>query len=260
MSFLQVHDLLVTGLTVDELRAAFDEQLSQYFPARTIVIPTAYNSKKYFLLGKVVNEGVFTLDRPLTIIEAVARAKGFETGTFDSGTAETADLGRAILVRGGKRVPLDFERLFRGGDLSQNIALEPGDYLYFPGATGQVIYVLGEVLTPGAAGAALDASVLTVISTRGGFTERAYQKRILIVRGSLQRPQAYVVDVAPMLAGRSPAFKLHPGDIVYVNARPWIKAEELLDIAIQSFIEAAITAWAGSNVGPFFTSPVAPQL
>jgi len=31
-------------------------------------------------------------------------------------------------------MPLNFERLFQAGDLSQNIAIEPGDYLYFPPA------------------------------------------------------------------------------------------------------------------------------
>ncbi len=82
---------------------------------------------------------------------------------------------------------------------------------------------------------------------------------MLVVRGSLKEPQAYAVDAPAILAGRTPDFKLQPGDIVYVNARPWIKVEELLDIAAQSFIEAAVTAWSGEYVPALITEPILPH-
>jgi protein involved in polysaccharide export with SLBB domain len=261
LSFLQVQDLPVSGLTVDELRARLDEQLGKFFVggARTIVVPANYASKKYYLLGKVVTEGVFTLDRPLTIIEAVARAKGLQTGTSERNTGEIADLTHSFLVREGKRMPVDLERLFREGDLSQNIALEPNDYLYFAPAEVHEIYVLGEVFSPGAVSVGSDATITGALSARGGFTERAYRKRVLVVRGSLQRPEAYAIDTPAILAGRIPDFRLQPRDIVYVNARPWIRVEELLDIAAQAFIEASVTEWAGAYVPAVFTSPVVPH-
>ena len=65
------------------------------------------------------------------------------------GTLELADLERSFLVRNGQRVPVDFERLFERGDLSQNIPLQPDDYLYFALASANEIYVLGEVMMPG---------------------------------------------------------------------------------------------------------------
>ena len=88
------------------------------------------------------------MDRPLRIIEAVARAKGLQTSTGERGVAEGADLSHSFLIRQGKRVPVNLERLFYEGDFSQNIALEPNDYLYFAPAAGQEIYVLGEVVSP----------------------------------------------------------------------------------------------------------------
>ncbi len=261
VSFLQVQDLPVSGLTIDELRSRLDQQLGKYFVggARTIVVPSIYASKKYYLLGKVVTEGVFTLDRPLTIIEAVARAKGLQTGTFERNTAEVADLPHSFLVRDGKRMPIDLERLFHEGDLSQNIALEPNDYLYFAPAAVHEIYVLGEVFSPGPVAIGSEATVTGALSARGGFTERAYRKRVLVVRGSLQRPEAYAIDAPAILAGRIPDFRLQPRDIVYVNARPWIRVEELLDIAAQAFIEASVTEWAGAYVPAVFTSPIIPH-
>ena len=114
-----------------------------------IITPAAIHSKKYFVLGSVVNKGVYTFDRPLTVIEAIARAGGLETGVFERNTVELADLSRSFLARQGRRVPIDFEKLFQQGDLTQNMALEPNDYLYFASAGANEFYVLGEVLQPG---------------------------------------------------------------------------------------------------------------
>ena len=260
LSYLQLQGMSAMGLTIDELRARFDDELAKFYVTpRTIVVPASFNSKKYFILGKVVTEGAFVLDRPLTIIEAVARAKGFQTGAGELSSTEVADLSRSFLVREGKRVSVDFEKLFHQGDLSQNIPLEPSDYLYFAAAAPNEIYVLGEVLTPGIVTVGSAPSLLPVLSARGGFTPRAWSKKVLVVRGSLKEPQAYAVDAPAILAGRTPDFKLQPGDIVYVNARPWIKVEELLDIAAQSFIEAAVTAWAGEYVPALITEPILPH-
>jgi protein involved in polysaccharide export with SLBB domain/capsular polysaccharide biosynthesis protein len=257
ISFFQLFDVPVTGLTIDELRGKLDSLLAPYFVggARTIVIPENFTSKKYCVLGQVVSEGMFVLDRPLTIIEAVARAKGLQTGGANA--ADLADLSHSFLVRNGKPLPVDLERLFHQADLSQNVALEPGDYLYFAPGTPAEIYVLGEVQTPGIVPLTQDASVLAAISVRGGFTPKAYTRRVLVIRGSLRHPEAFAIDTPAALAGRTPDFKLQAGDIVYVRARPWIRIEELLDEVTQAFIQGAVTEFA-AEVPAVFTSPVIP--
>jgi hypothetical protein len=57
--------------------------------------------KKYFVPGAVANKGVYTLDRPIRVIEAIARAGGLETGSYEERTVKTADLQRSFLVRNG---------------------------------------------------------------------------------------------------------------------------------------------------------------
>ncbi len=261
LTYLQATDIPVVGLTIEELRAKMDEELAKYYIApRTIVTPVAFNSKKYFVLGKVVTKGVFTLDRPLTIIEAVARARGLETGLYERNTVEMADLGHSVLVRDGKKMNVDFEKLFYEGDLSQNIPLEPNDYLYFAGMAVNEIYMLGEVMNPGPLGFTPRATMIAALTDRGGFTSRAYKKKVLVIRGSLNQPETFVVDTSAILEAREPDFKLQPKDIIYVSARPWIKVEELLDAAADAFIQGAITTWTGGNIGPLITRPLLPQL
>lgn len=251
VSYLQAQDILATGLTIDELRAKLDEELAKFYRnPRTIITPSAIRSKRYYVLGAVTQKGVFQLDRPTTVIEAVAKAGGLESGMLDRNTVELADLSHSFLVRGGKRLPVDFEKLFQSGDLTQNVPLEPDDYLYFPSSSMNEIYVLGEVLAPGALAYKSSANVIGAIAERGGYSEKAYRQRVLVVRGSLNQPETFVVNTKSMLAGETANFKLQPKDIVYVAARPWIKAEELLDGATQSFIQAAVVTWTGIHATP----------
>ena len=257
LSFLEAQDVQAAGLTVDELRARMDEALAKYRRApRTVITPAEFTSKKYFLLGSVAREGVFTLDRPITIVEAVARARGLQTAVQQRELVEVADLQRAFLVRERARLPVDFEKLFQRGDLSQNIPLAPDDYLYFPPADPKQVYVLGEVLTPGIARWTAETSALRAIAEQGGFTPRAWKKKLLVIRGSLNHPQAFVVDADAVLSARAADFKLEPDDIVYVHHRPWIKAEEVLDLAATSFVESAVIFWTGIHAGPIITHPI----
>jgi protein involved in polysaccharide export with SLBB domain/capsular polysaccharide biosynthesis protein len=254
ISFLEARNVMASGLTVDEFREHLTEELAKYRRGtQVLVFPAAYRSKKYFVLGKVQQQGVFTLNRPVTIIEAVARARGFEVGLTNRKKAEMADFSRSFLARGGRHLPVNLEKLFLEGDLSQNVALEPGDYLYFPAANLKEVYVLGDVRQPGAAALDPSAGVLAAIAERGGFTERAWRERVLVVRGSLNKPETFVVNANAMLGAKQAGFDLKPGDIVYVNYRPWIKAEELLDALASAFVQSAIVTLTGTHAYPIIS-------
>ncbi len=251
INFLEARDVVANGLTIDELRAELDRKLGEYRrSARTMISPVAFRSKKYHMLGLVSQKGSFTLDRPMTVVEAVARARGFETSAVTGDVTELADLSHAFLVRNGQRKEVDFSRLFNDGDLSQNIAVEPGDYFYFPPATLREVYVLGQVLHPGPATLADQSTSLRAVAARGGFTDKAWRDRVLVVRGSLSRPQTLVVNLNDVLDGRSPDVALEPHDIVYVSARPWWKAEDLLDEAASAFTQAFVVYWTSDEVIP----------
>ncbi len=259
ITYLQAQDVMATGLTIDDLRETVTRALAAYYQQPHIVVtPVAFKSKKVFVLGKVVNKGAYTLDRPKTLLEVVAEAGGLETGLFGLNTVELADLPRSFVIRHGQRLPVDFEKLFNRGDLSQNILLEPDDYLYFPSAIANEIYVLGSVGHPGAQGLTSEATALSAVTLAGGFTPKAFKQRVLVVRGSLNAPQRIIVNLADVLAGRGRDFRLQPRDIVYVADRPWARVEDLADMAASAFIETMITTWTGSNVQPVITHAILP--
>jgi protein involved in polysaccharide export with SLBB domain len=248
ISFLEARDIIASGLTVDGLRQRIDDALGKFRRSpRTIITPVAYHSKKYYVLGKVVQRGVYTLNRPTTVLEAVAQAKGIENGQVDYDVVDVADMQRAFLMRNNKRIPIDFEKLFGSGDLSQNVQIEPGDYLYFPSADVKQVYVLGEVALPGPVTYRPNLTMLGAISSRGGFDAAAFKSHVLVVRGSLNHPETFVAGLGTT-SDTMNDFKLQPNDIIYVSWRPFYRGEELLDLAATAFVQAAVAGWTGTTV------------
>ena len=256
LNYLGAQNVLATGLTVDELRSRLDTELSKYYSSpRSIVIPVTYRSKKYFMLGAVATKGVFDLARPTSLIEAVAQAGGLETGILDRSPTELADLAHSFLVRNGKRIPVDFEKLFLNGDLSQNIQIEPNDYLFFAPASLNEIYVLGSVGAPGPQAWDRTSTVISAITRHGSYLPDAFRQRVLVIRGSLDHPQTFVVDTAAILSAKAPDFKLEPHDIVYVHSKPWTYAQEVVQGAATAFVQGALVAYTGAYIGPIIDRP-----
>ncbi|WPJ96825.1 polysaccharide biosynthesis/export family protein [Coraliomargarita algicola] len=256
ISYLQVNSLYVSGLTIDELRSKLEEKLRTYHrDPRLIITPWELKSKRYVILGKIMDKGVYTLDRPITLLEAIARSRGIETGLFEQSTVEIADLDRSFIIRNGERLDVDFAKLYFEGDLSQNVYLEPQDYIYLASNLSSEYYVFGSVSTPGAQGITNRATLVSAITRRNGFTEGAWPDRILVIRGSMSSPELFVVNVKSILAGKEADFPLAPGDIVYVNDRPWYKAEQILDTAVQNFLSSATSTWVDENVPDAITNP-----
>lgn len=260
ITYYQAQSVMAAGLSIDELREALNTELAKYYQKpRVIITPTTFQSKKVYLLGKIVKKGMLNYDRPLTVLEAVTEAGGLEVGRFGTNTVELADLGRSFLVRGNNRIHVNFENLFYKGDMSQNVHLQPGDYLYFPSANANEFYVMGNVANQGSQGLLAHSTVTSAIAAAGGFTKRAYQSKVLVIRGSFETPQTFIVDMDAVLKGKAMGFRLEPKDIVYVSDKPWARVEDVIDLAISAVFQGAVATYTSTNVAPLITRPFFPK-
>jgi protein involved in polysaccharide export with SLBB domain len=198
----------------------------------------------------------------MSLLEAAVRARGIATGLMNQNTVEIADMRRAFLIRDGKKVNVDFTKLFYEGDLSQNIQLQPGDYIYFPSNVVNEVYILGAVAGPGHTGITENLTVMGAIGVRGGFTPAAWRKKVLIIRGTLDPANRKVIEVnaGDILAGKAKDVLLEPRDLVYVSEKPWQRANEVADLAVKAFIQTGIATWTGENMGPFIDQPILPRI
>lgn len=259
LSYLSVIGLNVQGKTITETKEALEVALADYYKRPQVIItPIALVSKNYTVLGMVKRIGIFPLEQPVTLIEALARAGGTVSGLFDRRYVDLADLQRSSLIRNGERMPVDFYKLMLEGDMTQNASLEPGDVILVASALANDYYVLGAVKKPGREGFTEGASVMSAIAKRLGFQESSYREHVLVVRGSIDNPETFVINTDAILKGNEKDFLLKPKDLVYVSNRPWRKAEEVLDSAVSNFLEAATAVWTGANAPRFIYESVLP--
>jgi len=253
----------VWGLTLAQTRDLLQEQLSHFYKSpRVSVTLREVRSSRVWVLGRLNTPGIYPLETPMTIIDAVTRAGGLYTAQFTGTTEELADLQHSFLLRHGKFMPVDFKKLIHEGDLSQNIYLEPDDFIYLPSALSTEVYVIGAVTEPRAVSFKDQVTLSSAIANARGTLPDAWIREVIIIRGSLTEPHYAVVNFQDILKGKAPEVALQPRDIVYVPDHPLGIFMETLQTVVNTFVRTVaanegIRAAGGStsvgvgvNVGP----------
>src|SRR4051812_31327515 len=133
-------------------------------------------------------------------------------------------------------LPVDFQRLLREGDMSQNIYLQPDDFVYLPSGRVGNVHVLGAVNTPRSIDYANRMTLLQSVAQAGGTIKEAFPSQVAIVRGSLSQPQVAVVDFNAIVHGQAPDIALEPQDIVYVPHSPYRVLNRYVDLILETFV------------------------
>ncbi len=123
-----IGDIEAVGRTTSELANYLEIQFSKIVtePAVSVML-TESRSWKYYVVGQITDPGEFTIDYPITILQAIARSGGF---------LEWAKTSKISIIRRkeGNEIILtfDYEALVKGNNLGQNILISPGDTIIVP--------------------------------------------------------------------------------------------------------------------------------
>ncbi|OQX67453.1 MAG: hypothetical protein B6A08_15395 [Sorangiineae bacterium NIC37A_2] len=217
IQFPLIGSVQVAGKTSNDLRLLLEKELAAYVVEPKVTVQLLFpGSIRYYMLGQFTSPGLKYSDRPLRLLEALALG-----GTIQ---LEAASLRTAYVARGGRKLPINFIRLLRFGDLSQNIALRTGDVVFVPDNTQEQAFVFGGLPGSNTRGGAVpfvhgQLSLLQALAAAGfGFRERAQGKmsEVRIIRSIGDRAEFIVVDAAMIMKGKAAPFPLEPGDVVYV--------------------------------------------
>jgi len=240
----------VWGLTIPEARDRLGGELNKFLREKPVVSVTLRTvaSQRVWVLGRVGSPGVYTLGGPTTLLDALAQAGGLSSSSAlaslaasigvslpAGGGSESADLSRSFLIRKGRLVPVDFQRLLRDGDLSQNIYLQPDDFIFLPSMRSAQVHVLGAVLQPHSERMAGPLTLIQAIALAGGTEPEACLSDVAILRGSLSHPQIAVVPVDAILHGKAPDVRLEANDIVYVPVSPNALLARYVNLILDTF-------------------------
>jgi polysaccharide biosynthesis/export protein len=242
----------VWGLTLPAARERVAQELQKFVREQQPISVSLRRteSQRLWLLGRLNKPGVYPMAGPMTLLEALSEAGGpAPAGAFASmngpigvsqtrgATEEAADLSRAFIIRDGRLLRVDFNRLLREGDMSQNVYLQPNDFVYLPSATIGAVHVLGSVESPRAVDYINQLTVTQAVAQAGGPLRRyAHLSQVAIVRGSLSQPKVAVVDLTAILAGQAPDVALEPQDIVFVPQTPYHVLTRYVDMILDTFV------------------------
>lgn len=239
-----IGDVRISGLSINQAMKKISSALEQYMiePIVTLV-PSEFRSKNYTILGKVLKPGNYPVEESSKVLDTIADAEGLSIGIFKDNTIELADLEHAFIRRGTKVLPVDFVELVRKGNPLHNIPLQDKDYVYIPSALNTEVYILGEVAVPGYFGYKEHMTLSQLISYAEGFTDSANIEQVAIIRGRLDDPSVYIVNLEDIIEGTSIDFLLKPYDMVYIpktRLSDWNTILTMITPSLSSFTGAYI--------------------
>jgi polysaccharide export outer membrane protein len=121
-------DLQAAGKYPNDLAEEVTAGLKRFLAAPVVTVAvTQTRSTRFFVLGLVGRSGEFSMTAPTTVVQALAVAGGFR---------EYAKVDEVLILRPERGattyIPVNYERLVRNRDWSQNISLLPGDTVIVP--------------------------------------------------------------------------------------------------------------------------------
>lgn len=118
-------DLPAAGQSPAQLAATLEKGFQRFVEApRVTVGVNRATSARFYVVGQVQKSGEFPLDGPTSVLQALALAGGFK---------DFAKTESIVIVRKDQSVVgVNYKRIADGKDVSQNVALLPGDTILVP--------------------------------------------------------------------------------------------------------------------------------
>jgi len=135
-----IQDLQASKLTPVELKEQMESLLEEYIDLPNVtVIVSAIQSYKVYILGKVLSPGVIVNEKPLTVLQALTIAGGFQNYADKSEIRIIRFDGRVSYPSVEEEFPVgqlifefDFDDVTKGKKTDQNIFLRSGDVVVVP--------------------------------------------------------------------------------------------------------------------------------
>ena len=211
----RIGNVQVLGMTVAQVKALVTAKLEFFYiePEVTIRVQEFHNNKA-FVLGRVSKPGVVNFPGKGTLLEALALAGGIPDQNKDT------SLTKCAIIRGNDLIIwIDLQDLLRNGNMALNAPVRNNDVIYIPESSDELVYVLGEVQTPGAIQIRGGMTVLKAVMLAGGINKNADPEKVFVIRQQTLKGDVIRVSLKELLENGdfTKNFSLMPNDIIYVS-------------------------------------------
>ena len=128
ISLKHVGDVQAAGLTPTQLADMLKTLFATVYddPVVTVVLQKS-NSQRYTMMGKVGKPGVYPINYPINIVQAVAEAGGFDQWANSKVTVVRKESGELTKDFEGNTLKFDYDDFLAGKRLERNIIIKSGD-------------------------------------------------------------------------------------------------------------------------------------
>lgn len=128
ITFPLVGRIEVVGLSTPEVERLIAAKLKEYIPEPVVTVVIAgIEGNRAYILGKVTKPGPLTISGPITVLQAISIAGGFD---------KFADEGGIKVIRsktdGKEIISVRYKDIISGKDMSTNVQLKAGDTIVVP--------------------------------------------------------------------------------------------------------------------------------
>ena len=177
------------------------------------------------ILGQVREPGIYEIREGDRIKDVIIRAGGLTAKS-------TMGLGKIERITDGKKEELPFNVDYAlAGEETNNIVLKNEDTIFIP-ELRRLVYVLGQVNTPGTIEYMEGRKLTEYISSAGGVKDRADLKKVTVIRQGKDKAELITVNYEDIVKkGKSNLdIEIREDDIVYVPEVLFKGWQDLLEI------------------------------
>ena len=222
-----VGEVMAANSTVKDLQTTLTGKIGRIVknPIVTVMV-TGITNNKVYLFGGGVSSRVYSLTQRTTLLQLLCQLGDQQTpadgSTGVAGTSNSArdvDLKNAYVLRNGKKIKQNFYDLFVGGNIAEDVVIEPNDVVFIPGYNDKNVYVMGAVNTPRSITYRDGLTVMAAILESGGFTKYASQNDTTIYRKNGAHETTITVKIKKLIndGDLSQNARLQPGDYIVVK-------------------------------------------
>lgn len=124
-----IGEVPAAGLTAAQLQHSIVGKLTTYMSHPEVSVSVQeIKSRKFNVVGRVMKAGEYDLTRPMTVLDAIALAGGFQ----DFARVKKIYILRPVTGGSPAVLPFNYKKVIKGESPSQNVQLQPGDTVVVP--------------------------------------------------------------------------------------------------------------------------------
>jgi len=216
----------VEGLTLEGARKKIQESYDREIKDVEIFLTYRERIARKVELAGLVSISSVPVDGKIRLFDVLSKAR----------VPPDANLFKSYVVRERTLVPVDFYKLLKEGDMSQNIVMRGGDKVYIAEPSAATVMVMGEVGVEKVVNVMHGfISLRQALAEAHGIPYTGDKSYIQVIRGNIVRPKIYTLSWEHVIHLSNDSLLLMPGDIVYVAAKPITEWNRFISQLLPSF-------------------------